>query len=159
MTELEVGVNTYATYEELLSYLGDRYYSTLLDIDIDDVDSDTEKKLQQALIMSYDTLSKFKFAVEPVTEEIVDDVATNVAEDWIIEAQCLEAVALLIIMSDDDALIRQSLQMQGIKEFTFDRQREEFKGRKQIQGLYSKDAFTALKPYLLRYPTYVYTGL
>lgn len=138
---LTIGTNTYASLEDIKAFLLLHPYGTLLSVLTDDT-------YIRYLIASFKNFRNLKWETDP-------NVLT-VAEDWAIEAQCFELVALYVILSDVDYLVRESLQLQGVAKFTFDKQHEEFQRKKKYGGLHSKDAFDIVKPYLLRAPNQVF---
>lgn len=109
----------------------------------------TDEKLKQYLVMAYDAISNLKFT--DVTTTTVETVVTPT--EWVKNAQCWEVVYLYAVFNDPDILVRLSLQLQGVDQFTFGRtQHEEFKKRPKRGGLYSPEAFKLLSPHLIRTP-------
>jgi hypothetical protein len=138
MIELEVGTNTYCDLDYANSFFNSRPFSFWNTLD--------DEGKAQYLILAYDALVRIRYQ----STIDIDDLP-----EWIQKAQCFEAMALFFIYSDEEFLRRQSLQLQGVSRFVWNKQTEEYKERKQIAGLYSKEAFNEIKGYVLRYPTKV----
>jgi hypothetical protein len=151
-TTLIVDTNTYATLEELDDFFALRPLGA--EWDLITVDANKEKYIVDA----YDNLKKFNYTTEPLNATTVEvdgeDVEIDVAASWMVEAQALEALTRYILLSDDDYVRRLSLQLQGIKEISQDKLNEIYeKKHRKIYTLYSRQAFEAIRPYILRFPT------
>lgn len=146
---ITVGTNSYITLAEADTFIGLRWYNAIWN---------TIVNKEQLLVAAYDVLKRFTYVDAPLTETTVDGASTFSASEWIVEAQCLEAVALALLTTDNDFNARLSLQLQGVVEYDVDKIREKFGNRKQIAGLYSKDAFYLISPHIQRFPTKIYGG-
>lgn len=78
--------------------------------------------------------------------------------DFLIAAQCEEALALLRVQADAGAETRAALQQQGVRETSLGDVREVYAVPARPAGLASPQAYARIQPHLLRAPSRVWSG-
>lgn len=144
-----VGTNSYATTAQV-----ETFFSTRISGKLWASISTTDLK-ERCLIEAYDHLVKFNYTTDPLT--LSGEVYT--ATTWIIAAQAFEALTLYMLYADEDSVSRETLQLQGITKVELDKIKEEYSKPKKIYTLRSRNAYEEIRPYVLQYPTKVYSDI
>ncbi len=79
-------------------------------------------------------------------------IASTVVPQAMKDAQCEEALALLQMAEDADAVSREMAQKQGIRDVVVGGVREVYGERRRLAGLLSEEAYALVRHYLLRSP-------
>lgn len=162
---LIVGENTYATSAE-----ADAYFTTRLDAAA--WTAATEAQRNQALQEAFRALEALRYVGAPFVAAQTAQwprtgilspngnlLPAGVIPPFLIAAQCEEALALLELEADPAHVLRETLRRQGVTATAVGDVREQYGNIPCTAGLFSPRAYARIRPYLLRAPARVWSGL
>lgn len=162
---LIVGENSYATAVE-----ADAYFTTRLGAAA--WTAATAAQREQALREAFRALEALRYVGAPfvaaqtaqwpragILSPNGDPLPAGVMPPFLITAQCEEALALLELEADPAHVLRETLRRQGVTATTVGDVREVYGATPCTAGLFSPHAYARVRPYLLRAPARVWSGL